>query len=82
MCHECCKASALNYFSKFQLGVGVSMGSEAVVHCIKKKIELLSEDSDRAVLQIDFTNAFNVVNRCKMIDEVRINFPSGISPSY
>jgi hypothetical protein len=32
------KASALQYFSKFQLGVGLSMGPEAVVHSIKKKM--------------------------------------------
>jgi hypothetical protein len=39
------KASALQYFSRVQLGVCVSMGSEAVVHGIKKKIELVSEAS-------------------------------------
>ena len=52
--------------SPFQLRVVVPRGTEAAVHAT---IRLLSQmPSDRAVVNLDFTNAFNSVRRDAVLD--------------
>jgi Reverse transcriptase (RNA-dependent DNA polymerase) len=61
------------FLNPHQLGVGTSQGAEAIVHTVASTLDNLADDE--AILQIDFTNAFNLVSRNKMLDLVRINFP-------
>ena len=47
-------------------GVGVPNGAEAIIHSIAHAMENLQEDE--SILQVDFTNAFNLTSRQKFID--------------
>ena len=64
------KASA--YFSPHQLGVGVRKGCETILHSTRKVLEV---DPSLWCLQIDFINAFNLVNREAAFKEVLESFP-------
>uniref|UniRef100_A0A1X7SS29 Reverse transcriptase domain-containing protein n=1 Tax=Amphimedon queenslandica TaxID=400682 RepID=A0A1X7SS29_AMPQE len=63
-----------------QLGVGVSNGAESLVHSLKL---LLSNPSvpplSQCCLLLDFSNAFNSIDRSALFREVRSRFPS-LSP--
>jgi hypothetical protein len=68
------KPSALQYFSKFQLGVGVSMGWCTVSRRkLNYYLKLATVLFYKLILP---TLLFKVVNRCKMIEEVRKISPS------
>ena len=56
-----------------QLGVGVSGGAEAVIHSVASCMENL--EVDEAILQIDFSNAFNLVNREVFLKIVKESLP-------
>jgi hypothetical protein len=66
---------ATKYLSPHQVGVGVANGAEAILHAVDF---LINSDwsSDMYVLQLDFENAFNLVNRETMFAEVREHCPS------
>ena len=68
---------AATILSPVQLGVGVRDGCEAIVHAVSR----VQEDADippedRWTLLLDFSNAFNSVNREAMFKEVRARIPS------
>ena len=50
-----------------QLGVGVRGGAEAIAHAVS---EAVKEDPGRWVLQADLVNAFNVVDRGVVLEQV------------
>ena len=68
---------ALTIQSPLQLGVGVKGGCEAIVHAVT---QLLSPtlDNNHWTLLLDFSNAFNSINREAMFIEFRRKLP-GIS---
>ena len=55
-----------------QLGVGVRGGAEAIAHAVS---EAVKEDPGRWVLQADLVNAFNVVDRGVVLEQVANLFP-------
>ena len=59
------------------MGVGISAGCEAIVHSVPCVIEgsNISPD-DRWTLLLDFSNAFNSVDRGAMFKEMRARIPS------
>ena len=57
-----------------QLGYGVSKGAEAAVHAARLYINNLG--SNKAVLKLDFINAFNSIRRDKMLSTVKRLAPS------
>ena len=62
------KSEAIELFDSLQLGVGVSGGAEAVIHSSKIIYDnIVSAQTDKGVLQIDFQNAFNSVKRSHLI---------------
>ena len=68
---------AFNILSPLQLGVGVPVGCEAIVHAVAR----VQEDVDippeeRWILLLDFSNAFNRIDRGSMFQEVRARIPS------
>ena len=68
------RASGL--LSPLQLGVGVKNGCEAVVHALNSVIDdpaIVPEE--KCVLQIDFQNAFNLIDREEVFRQVRLVFP-------
>ena len=69
-------AAITQYFSPYQVGLNVKCGGEAIVHSVASIIERYGLDSSVSMLKIDFKNAFNLVNRSIIFEEVRRLFPS------
>ncbi len=69
------RQSIQTYLTPLQLGVGVRGGCEAIVHATS---QLLSSTPDHQswILMLDFSNAFNTVDRQAMFAEFRNHFPS------
>jgi Reverse transcriptase (RNA-dependent DNA polymerase) len=59
--------------SPIQLGFGAANGTEAAVHAANHYLKHL--ERDRAMLKIDFTNAFNKLNRHRLLEFARIALP-------
>jgi hypothetical protein len=70
---KCSKIEATAVLYPHQLGVGVQGEAEAIIHSVAAMMENL-KDND-VILQIDFTNAFNLVSREKMMELIRIHLP-------
>ena len=59
-----------------QVGVGVPLGCEAIVHAMR----CMQDDSNippgsKWSLLLDFSNAFNCIDRARMFEEVRARIP-------
>ena len=67
---------ASSYLSPHQLGVGTRGGCEAIVHSAR---QALREDPTCSLLQSDFINTFNQVNRDSAFQEVESVFPECLS---
>ena len=52
-------------------GVGISNGAEAVLHSANRFLNEFHSDGSLAMLTVDFTNAFNLVDRSTLLREVR-----------
>ena len=69
-------ADSADYLAPHQLGVTVKGGAEAIIHAAGAIFHDNSiDDEDKWVLQIDFKNAFNLISRAKMLEEVRKRCP-------
>ncbi|GJR17450.1 putative reverse transcriptase domain-containing protein [Tanacetum coccineum] len=64
------------YLSDFQFGVGVSGGAEAILHSVNRVLSEYHNDGSLAMLTVDFSNAFNLVDRSALLHEVRVKCPS------
>src|ERR1700730_4166886 len=62
-----------SYLSPIQLGAGIPGGCEAAVHATRRFVE--SMPADHFVAKLDFTNAFNCLNRSRMLQEVHNMVP-------
>ena len=58
-----------------QVGVGVSAGCEAVIHSVRDCLWKNSHRTDMVMLKIDFTNAFNMIDRRIFLSEIAAHFP-------
>ncbi|MFS7889274.1 putative reverse transcriptase domain, exostosin [Helianthus anomalus] len=64
------------YLNDFQFGVGVSGGAEAILHSVNRVLSERHTDGSLAMLTVDFSNAFNQVDRSALLREVRMRCPS------
>ena len=64
------------YLNDFQFGVGVLGGAEAILHSVNRVLNLRHGDGSLTTLTIDFSNAFNLVDRSALRREVRLRCPS------
>nr|GEU60680.1 hypothetical protein [Tanacetum cinerariifolium] len=64
------------YLDGLQFGVAVSGGGEAILHAVNRLIEGRGDDVGLSMLLVDFKNAFNLVDREVMLQEVRLRCPS------
>lgn len=64
------------YLGDFQFGVGVPSGAEAVLHSANRFLNEFHSDGSLAMLTVDFSNAFNLVDRTTLLQEVRTHCPS------
>ena len=65
---------ATNLLAPRQLGYGISGGVEAAVHATRRYLNQLQ--TDKALIKLDFRNAFNSVRRDKMLEAVQDLIPS------
>jgi len=73
------KEQTLQLLAPHNVGVSVRSGGEAVIHAIRDLTEQLGNDPNYALLQIDLSNAFNLVSRRAFRREVAVHLPQ-ISP--
>nr|GEU56443.1 putative reverse transcriptase domain-containing protein [Tanacetum cinerariifolium] len=59
-----------------KFGVGVPSGAEAVLHGANRFLNKFHSDGSLAMLTVDFSNAFNLVDRTALLHEVRTRCPS------
>ncbi|XP_026396007.1 uncharacterized protein LOC113290640 [Papaver somniferum] len=64
------------YLRNHQFSVGIPCGSKGILHSTNRLIELKGDQDNMTMLLIDFTNAFNLVDRTVLIQEVRARCPS------
>ncbi|XP_026383543.1 uncharacterized protein LOC113279040 [Papaver somniferum] len=64
------------YLGNFQYGVGIPCGGVGILHSSNRLIVLCGSDTSKTMMLIDFTNAFNIVDRSTIIREVRALCPS------
>ena len=68
---------ALQILSPLQVGVGVPAGCEAIIHSVMNIHESPSIPADhRFTLLVDFSNAFNSVDRTTLFHEMRSRIPT------
>ena len=71
------RADAIRILSPLQVGVGLPVGCEAIVHSVTSVQEDVSvPPDDSCTLLVDFSNAFNSVDREGMFRVVRARIPS------
>jgi len=66
-------ANLFDYFHPVQLGAGIPGGCEAAVHAVRRFVE--SMPSNFSIAKLDFTNAFNTLNRSRMLTEIHKRIP-------
>ncbi|GJY71317.1 hypothetical protein Tco_0475020 [Tanacetum coccineum] len=64
------------YLDGLQFGVGVPGGGEAILHAVNRLVEDRGDDVVLSMLLVDFQNAFNLVDRTVMLEEVRLRCPA------
>lgn len=69
------KSDLLSYLSPNQLGVATKLGSESCIHAVRTFVHL-PENAKKILLKIDFSNAFNSINRDSMLNQVLEKVPS------
>ncbi|GKA94193.1 hypothetical protein Tco_0816179, partial [Tanacetum coccineum] len=67
-CHGVGKEMS-KYLSDFQFGVGVSGGAEAILHSVNRVLSEYHNDGSLAMLIVDFSNAFNLVDSSTLLHE-------------
>ena len=60
------------YLNDFQFGVGVLGGAEAVLRNINRVLSESHTDESLSMLTVDFSNAFNPVDRSVLLHEVKL----------
>ena len=70
-------SKAVRLLSPHQIGVGVRGGCESIVHAVEKVLE--EDGPEKMVLQVDYTNAFNLANQNTTFQEVHQHFPELLS---
>ncbi|GJX10345.1 retrovirus-related pol polyprotein from transposon TNT 1-94 [Tanacetum coccineum] len=64
------------YLDGLQFGVGVPGGGEAILHAVNHLVEDRGDDVGLSMLLVDFQNAFNLVDRTVMLEEVCLRCPA------
>ena len=74
----CCQLvswDAAKIFGSLQVGVATRGGAEAAVHAVRKLMKQYGDDPSRIMLKVDFSNAFNMVDRTEMLKQVHEKLP-------
>jgi len=74
----CCEATAddaKKIFGSLQVGVSTQGGGEAAIHAVRKLMEELGDNPEKIMLKVDFSNAFNMVDRTEMLARAHDKLP-------
>ena len=69
------RKEAASILSPLQLGVGVRGGCEIAIHSLRSVVDKLGSDDRTCLMKIDFKNAFNVISRQTVLNQVHSLFP-------
>ena len=75
----CCEATtedAKVVFGPLQVGEATQGGAEASVHAVRRLAAEFGDDPGKIMLKVDFSNAFNMVDRTEMLAQVYEKLPS------
>jgi hypothetical protein len=75
----CVKQSAQALLAPLQMGIAVQGGAEAIIHTTRRLVldhAAPLSDPDWALLQVDFSNAFNLVSRDIFSAAILEHFPT------
>lgn len=64
-----------NYLGNHQYGVGIPCGGESILHAANRLMKLKGTENNITMMLVDFSNAFNLVDRTTLIREVRDKCP-------
>ena len=67
--------AAQRYLWPLQVGVACPLGAECAIHTAAQWTQRHRHTPDHVFLKVDFSNAFNHINRDKMLTQVRQHFP-------
>ena len=67
---------ARSYFQPHQIANGVPAGTEAAIHAFREVLDVHREDDSRAALFVDARNAFNEIDRQRILDAVMVHAPA------
>ncbi|CAE8721897.1 unnamed protein product [Polarella glacialis] len=70
------KEEAKRFFHPSQVGVACPAGIDAAVHSARAWKNRSAADTSKALLKLDFANAFNCVSRSQVLEQTRRHFPS------
>ena len=70
------REDAQAFFWPAQVGVAVKGGAERAVHAVRAWTQQHAGASQKALLKLDFRNAFNCVSRDAVLQECAANFPA------
>ena len=71
------QSEAVSFLSPLQVGVGIPGGCEAIVHSLASLLNDCSiPPESRCTLLVDFSSAFNSIDRGLMFEEARARIPS------
>ncbi|GKC06001.1 putative reverse transcriptase domain-containing protein [Tanacetum coccineum] len=63
------------YLSDFQFRVGMSGGAKAILHSANRVLSEYHNDGSLAMLIVDFSNAFNLMDKLALLHEVKVKCP-------
>ncbi|XP_026382323.1 uncharacterized protein LOC113277440 [Papaver somniferum] len=66
----------ISYLGDHHFGVGVPVGGESILHAVNNLLEFKGQSAGLSMLLVDFSNAFNLVRRTHLIQEVRLHCPA------
>nr|GEY72895.1 putative reverse transcriptase domain-containing protein [Tanacetum cinerariifolium] len=74
---KCVAKEISKYLRDFQFGVRVSGGDGAILHSVNRVLSEYHNDWSLAMLSVDFSDAFNLVDRSALLHEIRQGDPLG-----
>ena len=67
---------ARSYFQPHQIANGVPSGTEVAIHAFREVLDVHGDDNSRAALFVDARNAFNEIDRQRLLDAVIVHAPA------
>ena len=70
------REDAKDFLVSHQLGLPKRFGSETIIHTTREFTQRFGYRPELALLQLDLSNAFNLITRCAILKMVRKHFPA------